>query len=636
MPQQPAPSRMSDQDLLDVFRAVQSGTEDETLFDALSSEESNRLDRLTAEQTEPGAAPVSSAVGRFAGQYGRGIRDMALGLLEMITKPPGVNLESAVALGEAGRGQFVKMGEALKRGAEGARRGQSPVLSAIEAAGRLAAGVVPGIGPAAAELGEQAGEGDIAGAAGGAAALLTPFALGPAGRIRAAKPVGEVPLTRGQRTGSPASVFAEELISKSIGGKRIFQVQRAAQQEALIAKAHRAVEKVSPAKAVPSKLGRTIAQDLEASKAARQAQASAIFEDMDKATGWKNVVDLEPVKRVAQEQLAELGGPELVLGKTPYAGLRAQLEFIANEAPDTTTFSIANKTRSDMLAAMRKFDEPVPGKSAHVYGVLENAMREAVEQGAKEAKVYTQWVRARKLWRELKQTYNQGLVEKTLAEKVPAEKVAAQLTRAPLKEVATLKGAVSRPTFQAAKARVIRDIFDRDIRGEAAGGALPPEVTAPAPGKAFRGEKAGTAIEQLGEERFHTLFSKPERAAILDTVRLAQHISRQTGTSVGGLIAGNLNKVVMWTGPVAGTALIAVGEPAAGIGVALSPIAAQLGMNIAARIMTRPEGLTAWRGLFRAIGNRNAAQAAAAAQALRKAMTDEEIAEIQQAQNKQK
>lgn len=132
-----------------------------------------------------------------------------------------------------------------------------------EALGHTVAGAVPLVGPAAANVGEDIGAGNIAHGLGGAAALLTPFAIDAARGIikkptnvpglnaahQAAVDLADdenIPLTAGQRSGSQILKNVEGLIQNAPGGADFASKARAAQVEALSSAGDRIAGDINP------------------------------------------------------------------------------------------------------------------------------------------------------------------------------------------------------------------------------------------------------------------------------------------------------------------------------------------------------------------------------------------------------
>lgn len=107
-----------------------------------------------------------SAIGRFASNAASMLNpiEMAKGAYQAVRHP----IDTGTAIVGA-------MGDQWSQGIDLAKQGRL-----IEGAGHMAAGSLPVIGPTAANIGEQIGQGDVAGGMGATAGLLAPFGVKPA------------------------------------------------------------------------------------------------------------------------------------------------------------------------------------------------------------------------------------------------------------------------------------------------------------------------------------------------------------------------------------------------------------------------------------------------------------------------
>jgi hypothetical protein len=124
-----------------------------------------------AENTDP--QPEGSALGRFVGGAAEMLNPitMATGAYQAIRHPV-----------QTGAGAVERMGQEWQKANTAAEEGRP-----VEAMARAVTGSVPLVGPMIADIGEQAGSGDLAGAAGKVAGLAVPFAVEKAMTARAAR-----------------------------------------------------------------------------------------------------------------------------------------------------------------------------------------------------------------------------------------------------------------------------------------------------------------------------------------------------------------------------------------------------------------------------------------------------------------
>lgn len=158
-------------------------------------------------------APEGSALRRFAGG--------AAEMLNPVTMVKGVvGAVVPEAFGGTGPVSTVRtigqqMGEQWGKAREAASKGRYS-----EAVGHAAAGSIPLIGPTAAAIGEQAAEGDIAGAAGATSGLIAPGLVRPAIRAtRAVAPTG-LRATIAERLESGAASRVAEVMTPKVGANK--------------------------------------------------------------------------------------------------------------------------------------------------------------------------------------------------------------------------------------------------------------------------------------------------------------------------------------------------------------------------------------------------------------------------------
>ena len=175
---------LTDDELKRLLIRIKRQEESPDVLDLLSDEEITKMEAFEQLPTAPASAeqfmppgPEGSAVGRFASNAGEMLNpvNLAKGLYGAVRHP----IDTAKNVGRSQYEQGAKGVEALRGG------------DVSEGLGRLLASVVPLLGPAAAEAGEQMATGDVAGGLGKGAALLAPTAIPSAVRgLRGALPTG--------------------------------------------------------------------------------------------------------------------------------------------------------------------------------------------------------------------------------------------------------------------------------------------------------------------------------------------------------------------------------------------------------------------------------------------------------------
>lgn len=177
----------------------------------------------------PAVEPTAEhgAVSRFVGNAAERLNPITMvkGVAQAVAHP----LQTVDALIDASAQQYGKAGQAFGEGR----------LS--EAAGHALAGTIPAIGPMAAEIGEQAAAGDVAGAAGALTGVLTPMAAARpiANAARRAAPAVQAGAERRvvqalgptkERFKAIAEKRAPEVLERGLGGSREALQAQAAQK----------------------------------------------------------------------------------------------------------------------------------------------------------------------------------------------------------------------------------------------------------------------------------------------------------------------------------------------------------------------------------------------------------------------
>jgi len=570
-----------------------------------------------------------------------------------------------------GRGIAAESGEQLRRAKTAAQEFLgAPPFSATQAAagletvGRVGA-AIPLIGPAAAKAGEALGGEEPAYGAGQAVGLIGTAALGPALRgVRGTKVTkGAIPLTRGERTGSALSRFAESLVEKSIPGRTRFAQFRARQQEAVLGAVDQAIDKIAPRTGEAQAAYRTGEGAVAAIELAKEAFKKPIqtrygqIDELTKTEMKRVPVVTEVPATIVGPSGEALTVPKRTLQKTEVGGLQPEtrslkeaaipilrrvrqesklippeelksvtstLERIVN-APKRLSYRAFQDARSDLLAIARRHGDPIPGKAGglakRLASVTDKAMEEAVEasgmvvQTPEGAVLLQRFVReTNKLWAEAEDVFNESLLAK-MVEQAP-ERVHLLLPQATLDDITTIKRFMPREQVQGMKAQLVKEWFSKDVQGE----ALVPGVKGlpSIGGPNVRGQTFTRQVEQFGKDRLTALFGADESRELLSLARTAEDIARRRGDSVAGLIAGGLNANLVYIAPASILTGIATGPSVGTAGAYL------VGTNLAARLMTRPEGITGLRRFVRALGTGRIPELNLASMQLRRILEQQE------------
>lgn len=564
--------------------------------------------------------------------------------------------------------QFLQAWGKLKEAVNAPLGSTQQIASLIEAGGRTAAGVVPLIGPAAAEAGEAIGEGETAFGVGQAVGLTLPLAVTRgvrvgrlrlkglrdvrASRVSGVEPFPSVPLTRGQRTGSPVLQFAEALTEKVVTGRRRFQRFGNRQQRAIFALGDDLVERMS-ATPFDEAAGDAAQQAIGVARGAVQEAARARYQLITQATRStrRRVPSFEqrPIVGTAGV-LVDPGGqplvaPHRVLRKTKVGGVRPETQglrrFAAEELerareahqvfPTPITADAIDKlqagvrlprfvdyqqfqdVRSNLLTAARSLPQ---GKkqglterlAALTDGALESAARRSgivltTESGPMPLQAFVRETNA--LWKSSIDDFDRTVLKKMAT--VSPERVHWLLETADLKGIRATMRRLPEAERRAVKARLLRRWLDKDIQGEV---VMPGARGIPgtgAPGPQARGQPLHTRIENLGRERMTALFGE-ESARELESLSLfARDLARRHRVPMAGFIANSINYgMFIGAGSVFLTPII--GMPAlASAGISATTA---IGFNIASRMMTHVDGLRSLRRLLKLAGQGRLPEAA--------------------------
>ena len=552
-------------------------------------------------------------------------------------------LDSLVAMGKglvsAQVEQFTKAGQAVSEMVGAPPLSAQQFAAGGEALGRVAAGVLPIVGPVAAETGEAIGRGETAYGVGRAVGMAVPNVVSRGLRgVRPSKLApGEIPLTRGERTGSSASLFAEALVEKTFPGRKPFRELRARQQQALIQGANQVVDRIA---------GKGSAGDVYRSGKAMQDVIEETEHLVTESIGgrYKQIDELvaTETKRVARTDLVpsqaglvdEFGRPVQVPQRTmqkvevggvqpdtaglkrfaipllrrvrkeaellPPGQLAPVLESLERivQAPKRLGYQAFQDARTDLLAIARRHGDPIPGKAGGMAKKLASLTDEAMETAAEKSGItigprpLQEFVReTNRLWAESKDAFNESVLAK-MVEAAP-ERVHLLLENASLDDLAAVKKYARGPRLDEIKANLLRTWLSRDVQGESAVQGL---VKVPDVAK-MRGKVLREAAETYAADgRLQELFGAKDAQDLLVIAKTAEQLATQGKSATAGLMAGTMSASIL-----AGTPIVGLLFGAPGLGTAVG-VGGGLGLNLLARLMTKPEGLTSVRRTLHALG----------------------------------
>lgn len=236
-----------------------------------------------AAQPEQPAQPEGSALGRFASNAWSMVNPVAMvqGAAQAIAHP----IDTAGALLKA---QGAQIGKAV----DAAREGRYS-----EMAGHAAAGVLPILGPVAADVGEQIGSGDIAGGLGAATGLVGGvLAPGAAAKIKEVKlpavlanriPAAVAAIEAGQRAGVPIDAAtatgnrfvaaAQHMADRSLGGSAVASKAAEAQARGLATMGEQLAAKGYASPVTVEQAGQGVRDAIHGEIAGQRAEANAAY-----------------------------------------------------------------------------------------------------------------------------------------------------------------------------------------------------------------------------------------------------------------------------------------------------------------------------------------------------------------------
>lgn len=299
----------------------------------------------SAEDFTASSVPQGSALGRFAGNAAEMLNPLEIlkGLFNTVAHP--IETAGSVLSAQVDQG---------RKAIENARAGRY-----LEAQGHGLAALLPIVGPAAANAGEQIGSGDIAGGLGTAAGILAPMALPPVARAV-------------KNTGAGAALEASA---------------NADVEAALNPTRHRT--KVKTERIAPEVRARGITGDIEDVKALAKDQRAAVGEQLDtELLKHRDVpVVLQPVREALARESADTynlvkdadGVAQKVVHDPRKAAQVEKVREILDQYGDTMTTEQAvavRRTWDDIVAKAGGFDE----KAGNQFGV---SLDDASEAGVK-------------------------------------------------------------------------------------------------------------------------------------------------------------------------------------------------------------------------------------------------------------
>lgn len=435
-----------------------------------------------------------------------------------------------------------------------------------------------------------------------------------------------VPLLRSEKTGGKVSGFFESVAEKSLPGAGRFETFRQSQQQALANLGDLLSKRISARNLSSQEAGELFAKEVAAARTVVRDVSGKLYGEIDNIVRVKTIRQPTTVTKPSA-LVDELGRPltfeKTILEKVEVGGvsvstspikkasipllreIRAESKLIPPEelsrvtkileqlikSPKKTSFKSIQDARSDLLRIIRKNKDVIGGKANRIISILENEVDATMESAARESKVpgLLEKVReANKFWAKSLNDLNSKVTRALLA-KDKDEVVAAIFRRGSVDDIELVKRLVSRESFQDMKGRYLRDVLDDATKGELAPQLFPGVKDLPG----LQGQQVQVlefkslqrTLEKQGQGRLEAIFDRPEEIKALgEFLEIAGRIGggRAKGL-VNSLIAWSTNGFILYSG---GAALLT------GSLKDLVPVGATIiGINLAARLMTNPEGL---------------------------------------------
>jgi hypothetical protein len=463
-----------------------------------------------------------------------------------------------------------------------------------------------------------------------------------------------VPLTRGQRTGSPVSLSVEGLLEKSLPGAAKFKELRARAQSALIdTMANRVVERISTFKGTSGDLMSQLKTWADTAQAEVEKQIGAEYGAIDRivATQVRRTRPAEPVlksskaglvdeygravqiptwpmqksevggvvvstaelKKIALQELKELRGVKQIYQHAQMSEYERDLSKML-KMPDYVSFHDMHNARSEMLRATRAITDRMASRrqaferrvsvaarramltAAHQYGEI----NPETDMTPLEARV----IRTDRAWADAKFEFNKSVVSKLL--KVDPTHLPQFIQNSPVEDVRYLKTHLDPKEWDNLTTHLLRGALENAITeetsligGEAAYNAaarqlelpqLPRETQRTLPGGAWTSE-----LIKYGD-RLPILFDNTTYRRVIEVDEIARRISSKS--AVPGIFAAGLNAGLIYK-----TLQILTSPTKMGLKAAGSVAGIVGGTRLLATLVTHPEGMTRLRLFVRAVNS---------------------------------
>ena len=487
---------------------------------------------------------ISEHLGEAAGRVATELNPIELGKgLWQIARHP---LQTGQALWEA---QVEQSGKARTAAREGRYS---------EMLGHGLASSIPLLGPAAAEIGERGGRGELGSALGSIAGMAIPgAAVKSFGRLRGVgkavpKKAPAIPMSLAERLRargsitSPAVTKVESLSRKLFTSEGRFNRLRAIQQQAIGAWASRVVEGISPTAGARA----TVAAGRRAKTSLKEALDEAKdtigreYTEINEMTHGLRVSKaslkafaedrLRGVRKAADAPLEEIASH---IDSSDLNTMRSQLQKII-DGPDFADFKTYQGIRSALYDLTRKTDVAIGGQAQGQSKRLVQLANDAMEEAAEGSRLT--WTgpdgttipladkvrNANASWKQLKTTFNDSVIAKI--QKTAPEEIHRVFERASVDDIKILKRELPTVDWNELRGKLLADAFNRSTGGEISKSlGIADEVA----------ERAGIVAGQTEATSFKASQMKHWQENVLDTEKLNLLFTEKELVDINSIIA---------------------------------------------------------------------------------------------------
>ena len=511
---------------------------------------------------------ISEHFGEAAGRVATELNPIELGKgLWQIARHP---FKTGQALGAAQREQFGKARTAASEGRYS------------EMLGHGVASAIPLLGPAAAEVGERGGRGELGSALGSVAGMAIPgAAVKSFGRLRGvgkavpkeapatpmtlaerlrerAKDVIEeaddpgIPMSLAERLRARGSITApavtkvESLSRKLFTSEGRFNRLRAMQQQAIGAWASRVVEGISPTAGARATVaaGRRAKTSLKEALDEAKETIGREYTEINEMTHGLRVSKaslkafaedrLRGVRKAADAPLEEIASH---IDSSDLNTMRSQLQKII-DGPDFADFKTYQGIRSALYDLTRKTDVAIGGQAQGQSKRLVQLANDAMEEAAEGSRLT--WTgpdgttipladkvrNANASWKQLKTTFNDSVIAKI--QKTAPEEIHRVFERATVDDIKILKRELPTVDWDELRGKLLADSFNRSTGGEISKSlGIADEVA----------ERAGIVAGQTEATSFKASQMKHWQENVLDTEKLNLLFTEKELVEINSIIA---------------------------------------------------------------------------------------------------